>query len=79
MQKFGSSIMHSQTYAVRELGEADSCVSLSKRPRDAFADLRRKTSSWNTFVVSADGKLITETDVTPAPSLSTMTVTLHKP
>ncbi len=32
----------------------------------------------NTFVLSADGKSISETDVTPAPSPSKMTGTLHK-
>ncbi len=32
----------------------------------------------NTFALSADGKTITETDVTPAPSASTMTMPLHK-
>jgi hypothetical protein len=32
----------------------------------------------NTFVLSADGQSIQETDVTPAPTESTMTVTLHK-
>jgi hypothetical protein len=32
----------------------------------------------NTFVLSADGKSVNETDVTPAPSPSTMTVTFHK-
>ena len=37
-----------------------------------------KVRRENTFVLSADGKTITETDVTPAPSPSTMTVTLHK-
>jgi hypothetical protein len=32
----------------------------------------------NTFAVSPDGKMIKETDVTPAPSPSTMTVSFHK-
>lgn len=32
----------------------------------------------NTFVLSADGQSIEETDVTPAPAQSTMTVTLRK-
>jgi hypothetical protein len=32
----------------------------------------------NTFVLSSNGKTIKETDVTPAPQASTMTVTLHK-
>jgi len=32
----------------------------------------------NTFTLSADGKTITETDVTPEPSVSTMTVVLKK-
>ena len=37
-----------------------------------------KVRRENTFVLSADGKMITETDVTPAPSPSTMSVVLHK-
>jgi hypothetical protein len=37
-----------------------------------------KVRRENTFVLSTDGKTITETDVTPAPSPSTMTVTFHK-
>lgn len=32
----------------------------------------------NTFVLSPDGQSVQETDVTPAPSASTMTVMLHK-
>jgi hypothetical protein len=32
----------------------------------------------NTFVLSQDGKTITETDVTPAPSVSKLTLKLHK-
>jgi hypothetical protein len=32
----------------------------------------------NTFVLSADGTSVTETDVTPEPSASTMTMTFHK-
>lgn len=37
-----------------------------------------KVRRENTFALSADGKTITETDVTPAPAMSTMTLTLHK-
>lgn len=37
-----------------------------------------KVRRENTFVLSADGKMITETDVTPDPSPSTMTVMFHK-
>ncbi len=37
-----------------------------------------KVRRENTFVLSADGKTITETDVTPAPSPSTMSVVFHK-
>jgi hypothetical protein len=37
-----------------------------------------KARRENTFVLSPDGKSITETDVTPAPSPSTMSVTFHK-
>jgi hypothetical protein len=37
-----------------------------------------KTRRENTFALSADGNTITETDVTPAPSPSTMVVALHK-
>jgi hypothetical protein len=32
----------------------------------------------NTFVLSPDGKTIEETDITPAPSLSTMSVMFNK-
>jgi hypothetical protein len=32
----------------------------------------------NTFVLSPDGKIVKETDVTPAPSPSTMSVSFHK-
>jgi len=37
-----------------------------------------KVRRENTFVLSADGKMITETDVTPDPSPSTMTLMFHK-
>jgi len=37
-----------------------------------------KVRRENTFVLSADGKMITETDVTPDPSPSTMVLMLHK-
>ncbi|MGA7155252.1 MAG: hypothetical protein WBY53_00300 [Acidobacteriaceae bacterium] len=37
-----------------------------------------KLQRSNTFVLSADGKTVHETDVTPAPSPSTMSETLHK-
>lgn len=37
-----------------------------------------KVRRENTFVLSADGKTITETDVTPATSVSTLTLKLHK-
>jgi hypothetical protein len=43
-----------------------------------YAGKDGKAQRENTFVLSPDGKSITETDVTPAPSHSTMTVTLHK-
>lgn len=42
--------------------------------RDSTDKVRRE----NTFVLSSDGKSITETDVTPAPSPSRMTLVLHK-
>jgi hypothetical protein len=42
--------------------------------RDSKGKIRRE----NTFVLSADGKSISETDVTPAPSESKMVLTLHK-
>jgi hypothetical protein len=32
----------------------------------------------NTFVLSADGKSISETDVTPAPAVSKLSITLRK-
>jgi hypothetical protein len=37
-----------------------------------------KVRRENTFVLSADGKTITETDLTPDPSPSTMSMTFHK-
>jgi hypothetical protein len=37
-----------------------------------------KVQRVNTFVLSPDGKMIKETDVTPAPSPSTMSVSFHK-
>ena len=37
-----------------------------------------KVARENTFVLSSNGKSVNETDVTPAPSPSTMTVTFHK-
>ena len=37
-----------------------------------------KVARENTFVLSADGKSVKETDVTPAPSPSTMSVVFHK-
>jgi hypothetical protein len=37
-----------------------------------------KVARENTFVLSPDGKTVNETDVTPAPSPSKMSVTFHK-
>jgi hypothetical protein len=37
-----------------------------------------KVRRENTFALSADGKTITETDVTPAPAVSTLSLSLHK-
>lgn len=37
-----------------------------------------KVDRENTFVLSSNGKSVNETDITPAPSPSTMTVTFHK-
>jgi hypothetical protein len=42
--------------------------------KDGDGKVRRE----NTFALSGDGTMITETDVTPAPSPSTMSVVLHK-
>jgi hypothetical protein len=42
--------------------------------KDSDGTLRRT----NTFALSADGKTITETDITPAPGSSKMVLTLHK-
>jgi hypothetical protein len=42
--------------------------------KDEKGEVRRE----NTFVLSADGKKITETDITPAPSPSKMSVAFHK-
>lgn len=43
-----------------------------------YSDKDGKVRRENTFVLSQDGKSITETDVTPAPSPSKMTMMLHK-
>jgi hypothetical protein len=43
-----------------------------------YKDEKGKVRRENTFVLSADGKKITETDVTPAPSPSKMSVAFHK-
>lgn len=43
-----------------------------------YKDETGKVRRENTFVLSADGKKITETDVTPAPSPSKMSVAFHK-
>jgi hypothetical protein len=37
-----------------------------------------KVQRENTFVLSPDGRSIQETDVTPSPSPSSMSLTLHK-
>jgi hypothetical protein len=42
--------------------------------KDGDGKVRRE----NTFALGEDSKTITETDVTPAPSPSTMSVVLHK-
>lgn len=43
-----------------------------------YKDETGKVRRQNTFVLSADGKKITETDITPAPSTSKMTLAFHK-
>jgi hypothetical protein len=43
-----------------------------------YADSEGKVGRENTFVLSPNGKMVTETDVTPAPAASTMTVKFHK-
>lgn len=43
-----------------------------------YKDDTGKVRRENTFVLSADGKKITETDITPAPSPSKMSVSFHK-
>ncbi len=43
-----------------------------------YKDKDGKVRRVNTFALSADGTIITETDVTPAPAPSTMTLVLHK-
>jgi hypothetical protein len=43
-----------------------------------YSDDKGEARRNNTFTLSADGKTITETDVTPEPSVSTMTVVLKK-
>lgn len=46
--------------------------------RVTYKDDTGKVRRMNSFVLSADGKKITETDITPAPSPSKMTVAFHK-
>ena len=46
--------------------------------RVTYKDDSGKVRRDNTFVLSADGKSISETDVTPAPSASKMTLRLNK-
>jgi hypothetical protein len=43
-----------------------------------YKDSEGKVRRENTFALSQDGKTITETDVTPAPGPTTMSVALHK-
>lgn len=43
-----------------------------------YKDETGKVRRENTFALSADGKKITETDITPAPSPSKMSVNFHK-
>ena len=43
-----------------------------------YSDSDGKVGRENTFVLSPNGKMVTETDVTPAPSASTMSVKFHK-
>lgn len=43
-----------------------------------YKDEEGKVRRENTFALGEDGSTITETDITPAPSPSTMTVVLHK-
>ena len=43
-----------------------------------YSDGDGKVGRENTFVLSPNGKMVTETDVTPAPSASTMSVKFHK-
>jgi len=43
-----------------------------------YSDSDGKVGRENTFVLSPNGKMVTETDVTPAPMASTMTVKFHK-
>lgn len=58
--------------------------SMSVRLADAhtlkvtYKDETGKVRRVNTFVLSADGKKVTETDITPAPSQSKMSVAFHK-
>lgn len=54
--------------------KADGSHTLKVTYRSSKGDLSRE----NTFVLSADGKTLTETDVTPNPSPSTMSMKFHK-
>ena len=46
--------------------------------KGTYSDAGGKAARENTFVLSADGKSILETDITPAPAESKMVGTLHK-
>ena len=50
----------------------------SRTLKVTYKDDAGKVRRQNTFVLSADGKKITETDITPAPDTSKMTVAFHK-
>jgi hypothetical protein len=43
-----------------------------------YSDGDGKVGRENTFVLSPNGKTVKETDVTPAPMASTMSVMFHK-
>jgi hypothetical protein len=65
-----------------KVSELDSNMSVKKVDahtlKVTYSDKDGKARRENTFVLSPDGKSITETDVTPAPSPSKMSVTFHK-
>jgi hypothetical protein len=64
-----------------KIGDTRSMTAKMDGPRTlkvTYSDKDGKVQRENTFVLSANGKTVKETDVTPEPSPSTMSVMFHK-